>query len=63
MTILGIIYFIYLGCNYQVFKIKLNPKHKINDFYSNPTQDKIVTVYLSAKSSPFVKDKGTGLKL
>lgn len=52
-----------IDCNFQVYKIQLNPKHKINSYYENPTKDQIVTVFLSAKVSPFVKPKGIGLKI
>ena len=43
--------------------MQLNPKHKVESFYQDPVKDEIVTVFLSGKVSPFVRPKGTGLKI
>lgn len=32
-------FLIILGNNFQVFKIQLNPKHKIESYYQDPSKD------------------------
>lgn len=61
--IAGIFFTNILDCNFQVFKLQLNPKHKADSFYQDPTADQIVTVFVSGKISPFVKSKEVDLKI
>jgi hypothetical protein len=44
-----------------VYNIKLNPKHKVDDFYQH--KDQIVSVFLPSKYSPFVQPVRTETKV
>lgn len=43
------------GLYYQVYKVQLNVKHKVDNFYGDVSGNGIVTVFLPMRVSPFMK--------